>query len=137
MKEVLLSCAHADEKIAKKVADGLKRAGLRIRDYRREILPGDLWTEKASRALKESSAIVVILTPDAVRSDLVRWEINYALSNVAFKNRLIPVLVGPPDRIPRSEIPWILWDLQMVRMPERGNQEEGIKQIANTLRQVA
>lgn len=137
MKKVFLSYAKADEKLAKKVGEGLKRAGLKVLDYRHEILPGDLWADKAARALRESSAMVVILTPDAVRSDQVRWEINYALSNPAFKDSLIPVLVGTPDRISRNEMPWILWDLQMVKMPERGNPEEGIKQIAQSLRQVA
>src|ERR1051325_4868898 len=137
MKKVFLSYAQADEKLAMKVSEGLKQAGLKVLDYRHEILPGDLWADKAARALRESSAMVVILTPDAVRSEQVRWEINYALSNLAFKDSLISVLVGAPDRIPRNEVPWILWNLQMVRMPERGNQEQGIKQIAQTLRQVA
>ena len=137
MKKVFLSYAKADEKLAKKVGEGLKQAGLKVLDYRQEILPGDLWADKAAQALRESSAMVVILTPDAVRSEQVRWEINYALSNLTFKDSLIPVLVGAPDRIPKNEMPWILWSLQMVRMPERGDQEEGIKQIAQTLRQVA
>lgn len=134
---VFLSYAKADEKLARKITEKLEQAGLKVWDYRREILPGDLWTEKASKALKESDAMVVLLSPDAVRSDQVRWEINYALSNFVFKNRLIPVLIGSPAKIPKENVPWILWDLQMVRLPEGGNQEEGIQQIAQTLRQAA
>ena len=131
---VFLSYANADEKLAKKVGAGLKRAGLRVRDYRREMLPSTPRSEIAQRALRESDAMVVLLSPDSARSEQVRSEINYALSNYTFKNRLIPVLVGPPERIPKSGVPWILWDFQMIKLPEHGNQDESIRQIARTLR---
>jgi len=135
--KVFISYAQSDERLAEKIAESLKQAGLTIRDYRREILPGDLWSEKASQALQDSDAMVVLLTPEAARSKQVRSEINYALSQDAFKNRLIPVFVGSPDRIPKKEVPWILWELQMVNLPERGNQQEGIQQIARTLLEAA
>ena len=135
--KVFISYAQSDERLAEKIAESLKQAGITIRDYRREILPGELWSEKASQALRDSDAMVVLLTPEAARSKQVRSEINYALSQDAFKNRLIPVVVGSPDRIPTKEVPWILWELQVVNLPERGNQKEGIRQIARTLLEVA
>lgn len=135
--KVFLSYAKADEKLARRIADGLAQAGLSVRDYRREILPGDLWAEKAARVLRESDAMVVLLTPNAIDSDWVNWEIEYALGNPAFKNRLVPVIVGPPDRIPKQSIPWILWELQTVNLPEHGNQRKGIERIAQTLLRAA
>lgn len=135
---VFLSYAKADEKLARKITDKLEQVKLRVLDYRREILPGDLWTDKVSKALKESDAMVVLFSPEAARSDQVRWEINYALSNFAFKDRLIPVLIGPTAKFPKENVPWVLWELpKVVRLPEGGNQEEGIQQIAQTLRQAA
>jgi hypothetical protein len=76
---------------------------------------------------------VVLLTPDAVQSDQVLWEIEYALGSRAFKNRLVPVVVGSPDRIPKESVPWILWKLDPVNLPEHGSQRRGIKQIAQIL----
>jgi TIR domain len=135
--KVFISYAQADEKLAEKVGDSLKQAGLTVWDYRRDILPSDLWSEKASQALRDSDAMVVLLTPEATRSKQVRSEIDYALTKNAFKNRLIPVLVGSPERIAKKDLPWILWQLQMVMLPERGNQQEGIRQIARTLLEAA
>ena len=135
--KVFISYAQSDERLAEKIAESLKQAGLTIRDYRQEILPGELWSEKASQALRDSDAMVVLLTPEAARSKQVRSEINYALSQDAFKNRLIPVVVGSPDKLPKKEVPWILWELQVVNLPERGNQKDGIQQIARTLLKAA
>ena len=135
--KVFISYAQSDERLAEKIAESLKQAGIAIRDYRQEILPGELWSEKASEALRDSDAMVVLLTPEAARSKQVRSEINYALSQDAFKNRLIPVVVGSPDKLPKKEVPWILWELQVVNLPERGNQQAGIRQIARTLLEAA
>src|SRR2546422_4749770 len=128
--KVFISYAQPDEKLAEKIGDSLRQAGLTVWDYRRDILPGDLWSEKASQALRDSDAMVVLLTPEAARSKQVRSEIDYALTQNTFKNRLVPVLVGSPDRIPKKDLPWILWELRPVGLPERGNQQESLKQIA-------
>jgi len=135
--KVFISHAQSDEKLARKIADSLKQAGLEVWDYRREILPSDLWSDKASQALRQSDAMVVLLTPEAANSKQVRSEIDFALGRNTFKNRLIPVLVGSPERIPRRDVPWILWELQVVNLPEHGNQQEGIKKIARTLLEAA
>ena len=134
--KVFLSYAKSDEKLARRIGDGLSQAGLTVWDYRRDILPGDLWSEKATQALRGSDAMVVLLTPDGVSSEQVRWEIEYALGSQAFKNRLIPVIVGSMDNIQRN-IPWILWRLQTVILPEHGNQSKAIQEIAQRLAQAA
>jgi hypothetical protein len=135
--KVFISYAQPDEKLAEKIGDSLRQAGLTVWDYRHDLLPGDLWSEKASQALRDSDAMVVLLTPEAARSKQVRSEIDYALTQNTFKNRLVPVLVGSPDRIPQKDLPWILWELRPVTLPERGNQQESIKQIARTLLEAA
>lgn len=135
--KVFLSYAKSDEKLARKIADGLNQVGLTVWDYRREVLPGDLWSEKATAALRGSDAMVVLLTPDGVHSEQVRWEIEYALGSQAFKNRLIPVIIGSPDKIQRESVPWILWRLQAINAPQHGNQRKAIQQIAQRLAQAA
>ena len=101
-----------------------------------EILPGDNWAEKIAQALKESDAMVVLLTPEGLNSSAVRREIDYALSRKTFSGRLIPVLVepnGPPDKVP-----WILRHLNLINLSVSGKEEdEGIKKIAEALQAVA
>ncbi len=134
--KVFISHAHQDETLARKVAAVLEADGLEVWDGS-EIVPGENWAEKISQALKESEAMVVLLTPDALRSNWVRREIEYALSNKAYSKRLIPVLVGLPEQIPAEDIPWILRHMKMINLPQRGMKEEEIQQIAEALKEVA
>lgn len=130
--KVFISHAYTDEPLVKKVAAGLEEVGLEVWDATRDVLPGADWTKEVARALKESKAMVVLLTADALRSSWVRREIEYALSEKNYRKRLIPVLVGDPEELPKEDIPWILRHLQMIDMGEY-EEEEGIKQIAQAI----
>ena len=93
-----------------------------------------LETTGRARALRESEAMVVLLTPDALRSSWVRWEIEYALGEQGYRKRLIPVLVGDPKIL--EDVPWILRHLQMINLGEYP-EEEGVNQIAQALLEAA
>ena len=131
--KVFISHAYTDDPFVRKVAAGLEKVGLEVWDATREILPGDNWADKVARALEESEAMVVLLTPDALRSNWVSWEIQYALGEQRYRNRLISVIVGDPEELPEEDIPWILRRLQMIDISEYDEEEEGINQIAQTL----
>ena len=134
--KVFLSYAHSDEDLARKVRDALREAGLEVWDDRLEIFPGDNWAEKVAEALRESNAMVVLFSPDAAHSQRVRREIEYALGEKRYKNRLIPVIVGPREKIPEDNIPWILRHLRVIELPER-ERDDDIKQIAQALLKAA
>ena len=135
--KVFISHAYTDEPFVRKVVTGLEKVGLEVWDATREILPGDNWADKISQALQESEAMVVLLTPDALRSSSVRWEIEYALGQQGYRERLIPVLVGDPEEIPKEDVPWILRRLHMIDMGKYAEEEEGINQIAQALLEAA
>ena len=139
--KVFISHAHSDEQLAQKVAAILQEAGLEVWDAMREIMPGDNWAQHVSNALQESEAMVVLLTPDAVRSEWVRremrWNIEYALGELRFRSRLIPVVAGDPDVLYTESVPWILRHQKMVDLTEHENEEEGIREVARTLLHVA
>lgn len=135
--KVFISHVHNDEALAQKIVEILEEAGLEVWDDTREILPGDNWAEQVAQALKESEAMVVLLTPEATRSRWVRREIEYALGEERYSKRLIPVLVGDPADFPQEAIPWILWRLQMIKLSEYDKEEEGIRQIVQTLLEAA
>ena len=134
--KVFISYAHSDAALAKKIVATLAAAGLEVWDDR-EILPGDNWAEQVAQALKESEAMVVLLTPEATRSRWVRHEIEYALGEARYSKRLIPVLVGDPADFSQEDIPWILWRFQMIKLTEYDKEEEGIRQIAQVLLEAA
>ena len=130
--KVYISHAHTDDSFVSKVEAGLEKVGLEVWNANREVLPGDNWADKIARALKESEAMVVLVTPDALRSNWVRWEIEYALGERGYRKRLIPVLVRKPE----GDIPWILRRLPMIDM-EEFTEEVGINQISQALLKAA
>jgi hypothetical protein len=130
--KVFISHSHTDEALARRVADGLEAAGLEVWDER-QILPGENWAAKVAEALQSCEAMVVLLTPNSLRSTQVRREIDYALSTKDYSHRLIPVLAGPQDQISREEIPWIFHHLNLINLAKYDRTEEGIQQIAQTL----
>jgi len=124
--------------LAKKVVEELDRAGLDVWFDEREILPGDNWGEDTAKALEDSDAMVVLLTPDAAKQPgYLQHEINYALSKKSFSGRLIPVLVGSPEEFSADSVPWILRHLQVISLPKYGREEEGIRRITQALKEVA
>ncbi len=134
--KVFISYSHKDAPLARRVADALEEAGLDIWDAEREIVPGDNWAKKVAEGLEESDAMVVLLTPEALESKVIRREIEYALGVKSFSGRLIPVFVDSPGGFPEDSVPWILRHLNVIRLPEQGR-EDGIRQIAEVLKEVA
>jgi hypothetical protein len=135
--KVFISHDARDAPLAQKVATVLREAGFKDVWDDRSILPGDNWAEKISEALKESEAMVVLLTPESLESSIVNWEIGFALGKESYDKRLIPVIVGSPEKLPEHRIPWILRRLKMINLPEQGKDSESLKQIASALKEVA
>lgn len=134
--KVFISYAHADRLLAKKVAKALRQDGLDVWYADMEIMPGDNWAVRLAQGLEEADAMVALLTPDALASRNVLLEIGFALGKKSYKRRLIPVLVGSQENI-KEDIPWILRHLKTINLPERGQVDEGIRQITQALKDVA
>lgn len=135
--KVFVSYASRDEELATRIVASLEDAGLDAWFKKREILPGDNWAEKIASGLKESNAMVVLVTPSALESDAVQSSISYALSEKAFSKRLIPVIVGNSADFPTDQIPWIFNRLQTVNLSKDGENDEQIKKIAQVLKDAA
>ncbi len=133
--KVFISHSDSNEVLAREIADALRKAGLEVWDES-EILPGDNWAGKIAEGLDEAEAMVVLLTPDSVQSQTVRREIEFALGKKSLDKRLIPVLVGEPEKFTENSIPWILRRLKTINLLE-GGREEGIGQITRALKEVA
>jgi hypothetical protein len=135
--KVFINYSHKDTELAKQLAARLKDAGLEAWFDKWEILPGDNWAEKTSEGLKESDAMVVLLTPNALESDAVQNNISYALGDESFSQRLVPVMVGDVESVAADRIPWILKKLKPVSLGKDQAKDAGFAEIVKALKEAA
>lgn len=106
---VFISHSDSDSDFADRLADRLEQGGLSV--WRDEaVLPGDNLAKMVAEALEQSNAMIVLISPDAMKSKWVRNEINYALTSPRFEGRLVPIEVRKTQNIP-----WILRRFQRLR----------------------
>ena len=98
--KIVLSYADSDSVLARALADRLAGAGLRVWFDAREIVPGDNWGAEVQRGLEDADALVVLLSPAAMRSRWVQRDIQYALGTPRFAGRLVPVQVRRTPSVP-------------------------------------
>lgn len=106
---IFLSYANADALIAHSLAQALTTEGFEVWDAANQLLPGANIHLEVGKALERSQAMVVLLSPDAINSSSVLGEVDYALTSLKFRDRLIPVLIRPT-----VDVPWILERLQFI-----------------------
>jgi hypothetical protein len=131
--QVFISHAQADKLLAKRVADTLRASGLRVWLDEEQILPGDNWGDQVGQALRESDAMVVLVTPNSTSSSYLKHELGYALGNEGYKGRVVTVLAGSPKELAASDFPWILKRFPTVHLGETDNEPEALKGIAREL----
>lgn len=129
--KVFISHSHADAPLAAKLSEGLERSGLDVWDPVRNVLPGDNWAAEVARALEESQAMVVLLTPHSINSPYVRREMEYALGSRNYSNRLIPVVVEGTANLPKGQVPWIVRQMPSFQLDRRGT---AVQPIADAIR---
>ncbi|MBL8829632.1 MAG: toll/interleukin-1 receptor domain-containing protein [Planctomycetaceae bacterium] len=95
--------------MARQIAETIREAGFKVWDPLEDVSMGDNWAIEIGKALAGSAAMVLLVSPDAVRSGNLNLELGFALEAEQFANRVIPVLVKEtPDA------PWILKKFQYV-----------------------
>ena len=65
--QVFISHDTQDRKLARTIANKLRNDGFEVWDDS-QLLPGENWAEAMGKALEESDAMVVLLTPNSVNS---------------------------------------------------------------------
>ncbi|MFM6056821.1 MAG: toll/interleukin-1 receptor domain-containing protein [Microcystis aeruginosa] len=131
--KVFISHAFTEAKLAKRVADSLKEDGFQVWDSA-EILPGDNWGDKLAKALQEAEAMVVLLTPESLKSFNVVSDISYAIGEENYQGRLIPVIASSLDNLDREHIPWILKKFRMIYVPNLEQDNQELKEITQALK---
>ena len=93
--QVFLSYSSTDRKFARRLATELSNRGYTVWDPEARLFPGDNWHLKIGEALQKSKAMVVLLSPDATKSEWVRREVEYAIGDRNYQQRVFPVLIKP------------------------------------------
>lgn len=131
--QVFISCSSSDSPLAARVSKALRKTGLTVWDPAANLFPGENWPAEVGRALEESDAMVVLLTPNSIRSPHVKAEMAFALGSKSYSHRLIPVVVGRREQLPESEIPWMVRKLRWVVLPNPESGDPEVKPIADAL----
>jgi len=126
VEQVFISHAEEDADFAQRLADDLKGLGLRIWISPQSILPGEGWVTAIERGLRESSHVVIVLSPDAMRSEWVEKEIEVAITRERKGQiNVIPLEVKP------CQTPLLLSSYQMVSFQR--DYEAGLSRLAGRL----
>ena len=128
-----MSYAHDDAAFAARVFEALADSGLEVSDPDRDHHPGENWAGEVARALEESEAMVVLLTPAAVGSLDVKRNIEYALGAKNYSNRLIPVVVGGRKGFPASQLPWIVRRMPWFELDDTATEPPKVEPIAEAI----
>ena len=107
--KVFISAPASDAHLALELTAHLEAAGVDAWNQTMQALPGANVSAELGRALDRAEAVIVLVSPAAMKSPWVRREIQFALGEERFQDRLIPVLA---KQTPSSAIPWILRKLQ-------------------------
>ena len=133
LMKVFISHSYQDSGLARLLAQGLSEHGFKPWLAENEIYPGDNWAEIQAAALKESQAMIGLVTPLSGAAPQVRQDLGYALTNKAYRGRVIPLIVGDRENVPPNAFPWILDKYRVVQIPSESSMDSAVSQIADEL----
>jgi hypothetical protein len=129
-KQVFLSYAQDDKAVARRLAEGLRAAGLRVWFDEWELGVGDSIVARIEQAVATSDLLLVLLSPRSVESRWVQMELGSFLVR-ELKDRAITLI---PALIEDCEIPRVLADRQYIDL--RKDFDKGLERLISQLRAV-
>lgn len=110
-KEVFLSHSSKDRDFVVRLARVLKVHKIRYWFSASHISGAKQWHDEIGRALERCDWFLVVLTPNAVRSQWVKRELLFALNEARYNERIIPLLLRPCQY---SRLSWTLPEFQFI-----------------------
>ena len=107
--KVFLSHSIADREVARSIGKEIEDAGFEVLSVE-GASRGENIHLQLGKALETADAMVVLLSPAAVQSPTLGYELSYALGSQRFAGRVVPVIIEDTD-----DIPWILRRFQLLR----------------------
>jgi integrase len=106
-KQIYLSCAQEDMAVALWLESRLKAEGFRVVLERTDPQDGSQWEQRMSDAIRRSTVLIVLLSPDSVRSPAVEQEC--VLARQTFRRPVVSLLIKNVD-----PLPWYAHDLSPI-----------------------
>ncbi|MGA9883983.1 MAG: toll/interleukin-1 receptor domain-containing protein [Candidatus Acidiferrales bacterium] len=114
-KEVFVSHSAKDRDFVRRLVRVFKEHGIRYWYSAAHISGAKQWHDEIGRALNRCDWFLVVLTPNAVRSQWVKRELLFALNHARYNERIIPVLRKPCKH---SRLSWTLPEFQFIDFSE-------------------
>lgn len=95
------------------------------------VPPGADEEQEVEQALRESDAMIALLSQHAYSSSYVRNELEYALFDERYRNRLLPVLIGSSEKEDFSRLPWVLTKMEYLQITTSPDTQETAQRIAD------
>lgn len=121
---VFISYPHSASDWARAFADQLAKHDLLLWFDQWNIRIGEKLTDRIEQGLRESDAVVLVITPDGIRSPNLFFELGAA---VAMGKKVIPIV---SEEVDRSQLPIHLLD---IRYLIQGTPEETAEQVASVV----
>lgn len=89
---VFVSHAAKDRKWVKRLISILQRHGIAYWYSAKHLKGAQQWHDEIGKALVRSNWLVVVLTPDSVKSRWVKREVLFALNDDKYEHHIVPVM---------------------------------------------
>jgi|SRR5579862_268356 len=110
-REVFLSHSSQDRAFVVRLAAVLKAHRVKYWYSATHIVAAKQWHDEIGKALARCDWLLVVLTPQSVRSQWVKRELLYALNQDRYNERIIPLLRKPCNY---AQLSWTLPEFQVL-----------------------
>ena len=108
--KVFLSYSRKDSAFAEQLLAALSERGLEPYLDKQDIAPGEPWQSRLGGLIAAADSIVLIVSPDSIKSPVVTWEIN---ESERLNKRILPIV---NRQVPDPDVPErLLMDLNETR----------------------
>ena len=100
MSQIFFSYSRRDSEFVDKLIADLEARGVSIWIDRGEILAGESWRYSIVEAIRKCQVFIIVLSPDAVKSENVAKELTLAEQ---YDKRVLPLLISPVEIPPAMD----------------------------------
>ena len=122
--KIFISYSHSDKEWVRKFVETITRSGVEVWFDEFNIKPGEPLVESLEKGLRESDAVVLLLTAESINRPNLFFEIGAALG---MKKPIIPVI---PEGFDYYKMPL---PLQRIKFLVRNSPEETARELANAV----
>ena len=109
--KVFISHSSRDRTFVVRIAEVLQQHRITYWYSGTDIVGAQQWHDEIGRALHRCNWFLLVLTPEAIRSEWVKRELFFALNESRYRKRIVPLLC---KRCKYSQLSWTLPALELV-----------------------